>query len=211
MKTGSNFATSKITDFITELQSGAPTPGGGAVAALDSALGVALIMMVANHTIGKKKYEACEELNKCAVAMCESLLEELIIGIDKDAEAFEAVSAAYSMSRETDEEKQARSDAIATASIEAAKAPLKVMIASVDALKICNNLIGNSNTNLVSDLYVATLNLQSGLMSARYNVFANLNAISKKDETLSLKMKTLAEKLTVQGLELAGDIVLGEE
>jgi len=46
----------KINDYVDALSSGAPTPGGGAVAALTAAQGAALIMMVANLTVGKKKY-----------------------------------------------------------------------------------------------------------------------------------------------------------
>jgi formiminotetrahydrofolate cyclodeaminase len=94
------FKTVNIEDYLQQLGSGAPTPGGGAAAALTSAQGAALIMMVANHTIGKPKYAEFEELNRDILAEAEVLLGRLMDGIDNDAEAFGKVSAAYALPRQ---------------------------------------------------------------------------------------------------------------
>ena len=94
------FKNVNIEDYLQQLGSGAPTPGGGAAAALTSAQGAALIMMVANHTIGKPKYAEFEELNKDILAEAEVLLGRLMDGIDNDAEAFGKVSAAYALPRQ---------------------------------------------------------------------------------------------------------------
>ncbi len=88
-----------IEEYLKRLGSGAPTPGGGAAAALTSAQGAALIMMVANHTIGKPKYAEFEELNKDILSEAEVLLGSLTEGIDNDAEAFGKVSEAYALPR----------------------------------------------------------------------------------------------------------------
>ena len=72
----------KIIDFLNELKSAAPAPGGGAVAALTGAQGAALIMMVANLTVGKKKYEEYEELNQQMLKEAQEVLTKLIQGID---------------------------------------------------------------------------------------------------------------------------------
>ena len=70
----------KIIDFLNELKSAAPAPGGGAVAALAGAQGAALIMMVANLTVGKKKYEEYEDyvarLEKKLLNKPEVIIEE---------------------------------------------------------------------------------------------------------------------------------------
>lgn len=50
-----------IDQYLTELASSAPTPGGGNVAAFASVLASSLGEMVCNLTIGKKKYAAVEE------------------------------------------------------------------------------------------------------------------------------------------------------
>jgi len=93
------FKNISIEDYLRKLGSGDPTPGGGAAAALTSAQGAALIMMVANHTIGKPRYAEFEELNTYILEEAEILLGRLEEGMDNDAEAFGKVSEAYAMPR----------------------------------------------------------------------------------------------------------------
>ena len=94
-----SFKNYSIEEYLERLGSGSPTPGGGAAAALTSAQGAALIMMVANHTIGKPKYAEFEELNRDILDEAEVLLHSLTEGIDNDAEAFGKVSEAYALPR----------------------------------------------------------------------------------------------------------------
>lgn len=238
-----SFANDTVQDFLVSLGSGAPTPGGGAAASLSSAMGASLLMMVANHTIGKKKYAEFEELNIRVRDEAEVLLGRFIKGMDDDAEAFKAVSAAFGMPRsfagieidkvsaviaelrskgveidETDPEegitpelmdqierglKTVRSAAIGEASVAAAEAPLAVMEDSVAALRLASCLPGCSNAGLLSDVLVATHCLSSGLLSAYYNVEANLPAIMKRDPELGEKMVDKAGRLLVEGETLS--------
>ena len=180
-----SFKDISIEDYLKRLGSGEPTPGGGAAAALTSAQGAALIMMVANHTIGKPKYAEFEELNKDILSEAEVLLGSLADGIDNDA-AFGKVSAAYALPK-TNEEK--RSAAISAASVLAAEAPLMVMEDSLAALRLAATLKGRSNRMLESDIFVAALHLYAGIRSAYYNVEANMPAIEKADPALALEMR----------------------
>ncbi len=195
----------EISEYIEVLSSEAPAPGGGAVAALTAAQGVALIMMVANLTIGKKKYAEYEELNIGARDEARTYLEQLMRGVDEDKEAFEQVSKAYSMAKQTDSEKAARREAIAIASVGAADAPLKLMRAGVCALRLAADMIGKSNANLVSDLYVAALNLNAGVQAASYNVAANIPYIA--DRELAASWGAEAGELAGAAAELAGQIL----
>ncbi len=195
-----------VTGFLGKLGSGDPTPGGGAAASLSSAMGASLLMMVANHTIGKKRYEELEALNLEVRSSAEELLAILEDGIDEDAIAFGKVSAAYGMPRTTDEEKTARSAAIGEASVSAANAPMKVMEASLEGLHLAKQLKGNSNPNLESDILVAALSFNSGLVSASYNVEANLSGIRKKDPDLADRMKTRSDDIISEAAELVGEI-----
>lgn len=179
----------EISEYIEVLSSEAPAPGGGAVAALTAAQGAALIVMVANLTIGKKKYAEYEELNIGARDEARTYLEQLMKGVDEDKEAFEQVSKAYSMAKQTDSEKAARREAIAIASVGAADAPLKLMRAGVCALRLAADMIGKSNANLVSDLYVAALNLNAGVQAASYNVAANIPYIADRELAASWGQK----------------------
>ncbi len=195
----------EISEYIEVLSSEAPAPGGGAVAALTAAQGAALIMMVANLTIGKKKYAEYEELNIGARDEARTYLEQLMRGVDEDKEAFEQVSKAYSMAKQTDSEKAARREAIAIASVGAADAPLKLMRAGVCALRLAADMIGKSNANLVSDLYVAALNLNAGVQAASYNVAANIPYIA--DRELAASWGAEAGELAGAAAELAGQIL----
>ena len=50
------FIEKSLKDYVAEVASGAPVPGGGSVAALVGSLGAALTSMVGNLTIGRKGY-----------------------------------------------------------------------------------------------------------------------------------------------------------
>ena len=182
------FGKMSIEEYLERLGSGAPTPGGGAVAALIAAQGAALIMMVANHTIGKPKYAEFEELNKDILSEAEILLGSLTDGVDNDAEAFSKVSAAYALPKDDEN----RSAEIASASVLAAEAPLMVMEDSLSALRLAATLKGRSNRMLESDIYVAALCLYAAIKSAKLNVEANVPAIKKTDAALAYDLHNRA-------------------
>lgn len=186
---------STITNFINELKSEAPTPGGGGVAALNSAQGVALIMMVANLTVNNDKYIEWHDICKSTLEECQKLLDVLVDGIDEDAKEFYKVINAYGLPKETAEDKEKRSKAISEASISAAEAPLNVMEASLIALELDLAILEKSNPNVKSDLYVAARSLQAGLLSAKYNVDANIPGISKINPALADESRKKADEL----------------
>lgn len=234
-----------VAEFAERLGSGDPTPGGGAAAALESALGAALIMMVANHTIGKEKYAEFEELNIRARDEASELRARLLSGIDRDAECFGKVTEAYRLPKSlselqmdrvsavtgelrslgyeiadsaeeglTDELiaqidgalKKRRSSVICKMSVEAADAPLAVMEDSLRGLEIAEGMLGKSNANLVSDIYVAALSLSSGLRSASYNVDANLPAIRRSDADAADRLSLRAAEIKKAAEEIADRI-----
>ena len=190
----------KIIDFLNELKSAAPAPGGGAVAALTGAQGAALIMMVANLTVGKKKYEEYEELNQQTLKEAQEVLTKLIQGIDEDKEAFTGVSDAYALPKSTDEEKAARKAAIA-----AGLAPLNACRAALAGLHLTKEMIGKSNKQLVSDLYVAALNLNACIQAAKMNVVANTPALTdrKQAEEWNREIASIVEEAN----KLTGEIL----
>lgn len=189
--------------WFDDLKSDLPAPGGGGVAAMSGANGIALIMMVANHTVGKEKYQEYEAKCQEALKECEVLLQRMIDGIGNDKVAFEKVTNAYSLPRSTDEEKAERSRIIAEASVGAAEAPLAVMRDAVRGLEFVNGLLGCSNPNLESDLYVADFNLNAAILAAKYNVDANMSGIKRKDDKLAAEMAAEAENLVKEAKELS--------
>ena len=177
-----------VKDYLDLLKSEAPAPGGGSVSALSAAQGVGLVAMVADLTIGREKYAEYEEVCKVAKEEALKLYSAFIEGIDKDTEAFNKVSAAYKLPKNTDEEKAARSAAIREANVGATEVPFETVKLCLDGLKITETMVGKSNPNAASDLGVAALNLLSGIRGAWLNVKINLPGI--KDEALKAKFET---------------------
>ena len=187
-----------ITEFLNELKSDAPTPGGGGVAALTAANGAALVMMAANLTISVEKYAEWHGLCRYVVAELEPILEQLEKDIDADADRFSKLITAY----------KSKDDAtIGAASVDAATVPLEVMKLSVTALGHCRSLLHNSNPNLVSDLHIAALCLRAAIMSAKYDVDENLHGMCKVDEKLAYEYRSKSEEYLEQGTTISREIL----
>ncbi len=170
-----------INDFLNELASNAPAPGGGSVAALSGALGAALTSMVANLTIGKKKYADVEGEMKSLLAKTEDLRGAFASLIDQDTEAFNKVMEAYVLPTESDAQKALRTAAIQGATKEATMVPMRVMKLVIDALALTQVVAQKGNVNSVSDAGVAALMLRAAAESAALNVQINLNGIHDTD------------------------------
>ena len=194
----------KVHEFVDLVSSNSPAPGGGSVAALAAANGAALLGMVARLTVGKKKYAAHEEIISEVLSGADELKQKLVALIDTDTEAFNKVSAVFSMPKETDEEKAARQQAMQDALKSAAEVPFEVMENCVEALKITFNAVGKSNTNAASDLGVAALGLGAGVKGAWLNVKINLSGI--KDEAYVAEMTKKGESLLGSADNLATKI-----
>lgn len=170
-----------VNDFLCELASASPTPGGGSVAALSGALGAALTSMVCNLTIGKKKYADVEDDMKAVIERSEVLRLELTALIEEDAAAFDKVMDAMRLPKESDDEKKARRMAIQSALVDAASVPLGVMAACVSVVRIAKAVAEKGNRNAVSDAGVAALMGRAGAHAARLNVLINLGGITAEE------------------------------
>jgi len=186
----------KIHNFLDELASNSPTPGGGSVAALAGALGAALISMVGNLTIGKKKYEDVEEDIKKIISSSEKLRYELSQLIEEDVMAFNNFMATYKMPKETEEEKKIRAEKIQESLIEAAKVPLTVAYKCLDVLSLSKEVAEKGNINVISDAGVAVLMAQAALESAILNVKINLRMI--KDEKARTELSSSIKEILLK-------------
>lgn len=170
-----------VEDFLARLASAAPTPGGGSAAALAGALGAALVSMVCNLTIGRSRYVDVEEDMEALLARSEEVRSRLTSLIDADARAFETVSQAIKMPRDTDQDREARTEALQTALKSAAIVPLQIAGVCRDIMAFCRPLIEKGNPNVISDAGVAVLMAEAGLRSAALNVLINLKRIKDED------------------------------
>jgi formiminotetrahydrofolate cyclodeaminase len=166
-----------VTQFLDELASNSPAPGGGSVAALAGAVGAALTSMVCNLTIGKKKYADVQDEMKAVVEHTELLREEMTRLVDRDTEAFNAVMSAFGLPKGTEPEQATRSAAIQEATKAATLVPLSVMRMCEEALLYARTVAQKGNKNSASDAGVAALMLQASCASASLNVRINLSGL----------------------------------
>jgi len=176
-----------IETFLNELASGESTPGGGAAAALTGSQAAALLSMVLNFTVGRKRYAAVEEELRGHLLRTEEMRVELLAFADKDAEAFGAVAACFSMPRTTEEEKAARTEAMQVALRRAAKVPLAIAALCADLLELAAPIAEKGNPNVVSDAATAAHLAHAALYSALVNVDINLEWL--KDDAFVTKTK----------------------
>jgi glutamate formiminotransferase/formiminotetrahydrofolate cyclodeaminase len=185
-------------DFVNELSSDSPAPGGGSVAALAGALGAALGAMVSNLTFNKKGYEGLNEEMKQIGVKGQAIKEFLLQAIDRDTDAFNEVLAAM---RAPDEE---REKAIEEANKLATLVPLEVLRESLEALRIAKVAADRGNRNTVSDAGVAGLMGHAGAQGAFYNVMTNLKNIKDADFVSSTRRQ--AEDYMSEATKLADGV-----
>jgi len=172
----------EIKDFVNEVDSKSPAPGGGSVSALISSLGVALASMVGHLSLGKKAFNALDPTIQLEFIDThqdlDMLKNELIQLIDKDTEAFNLIMEAYQLPKETDEQKKIRQERIQLGTTEAILVPLKIASLSLSALSHLDIILQYGNKNTISDLGVAVLSLATGIEGACLNILINLPGIN---------------------------------
>jgi formiminotetrahydrofolate cyclodeaminase len=168
-----------IEDWLTDLASELPAPGGGAAAGVNAAMAAALVSMVCNLTIGKPKFAEHEAVMREVLAEAERLRLEALQLAEDDAEAFSGVVAAYKLPKSSDEEKAARTAAIQAGLVEAAAVPLAVAKVASEVIRLSGRILEGSNPNVLSDVAVAASAAKSALESAALNV--DINVVSIKD------------------------------
>lgn len=180
-------------EFIDKLASEAPTPGGGGAAGMAGALAAALSSMVANLTIGKKNFEAVEAEMQELLSSATGLKQELLDLVEQDAAVFGSFMACYKMPKATEEEKQARQQAIRDAARQAATVPMNIARASAKVVGLADRIAQIGNHNVITDATCSALLGRAAFRCAVYNVYINLNLT--KDEGFNTALKQEIAKL----------------
>lgn len=198
------FCDKSCREFITELGSKAPVPGGGGASALVGAVGTALGNMVGSLTVGKKKYADVEGDIISLMGKAEKLMDELMVLVDRDAEVFEPLSRAYGLPKETDEQK-AEKDRIMEACLrDACSVPLEIMEKCCEAIELQVDFAAKGSTIAISDAGVGVAFCKAALQGASLNVFINTNSMKDKEyaEKLNVKATEMLEKYTAMADEV---------
>lgn len=170
--------------YIDKLASSSPEPGGGSASALVGSLAAALVGMVGNLTTGKEKYKGVQAEIEDLLQKTEAVRADLQRLVQEDTEAFSAVSAAYKLPKETEEQKKLRSAKIQEGLKGAAtQVPFEICEKSLDVARLSKTAAEIGNVGAVSDAGVAALFADACAQAAAMNVKINLNAI--RDEAFT--------------------------
>jgi len=171
---------------------GTPFPGGGSAAAYTGALAAALVVMVARLTVGKSKYAQSEAECWQVIEAGEALRAKLTQAVDLDAAAFESILTARKLPKETETQKQERSQAIKEATLQAARVPLETAQLALEVLKLAVRMAAIGNLSAISDAAAGANLALAALKSAALNVRINLQGFEQETEPAQM-LKELAD------------------
>jgi len=176
-----DFLAGSVRQYLDQLASGDPTPGGGSAAGLTGAMGAALLCMSARFTVGREKYAAFDENARRVLEEAETLRGKLQELMEEDAAAYSAYRAAAALPKDTDEQKAARKAAIQQSTKSSARVPMQIARHCFRLLELAGVLAGNCNPYLVSDVVVAAHNALAAFRAAVINIRMNLASLEDRD------------------------------
>jgi len=187
-------------DFLDDLASGAPTPGGGSASAYSAAMAASLLAMVGRLTVGKKKYAEVEGEMWAMVEEATELKDMMQEAVSKDADAFGSYMKARRLPRDTEQQKSERILAIRSASINAARVPLHVAQQALEIMTLAINAAKLGNVNAISDAGTASALAKAAIEGAGLNVRINLLGLEKEADPAQMlnelrRIDKQAEKL----------------
>ncbi|MBQ1473179.1 MAG: cyclodeaminase/cyclohydrolase family protein [Lachnospiraceae bacterium] len=195
-------AESTIYQFINELSSDAPIPGGGGASGLVAACGMALGNMVLSLTTGKKKFEQYQDEIDVLIEKGNNLTDALLRGMDADAAAFIPLTMAYRMPKDTEEEQAKRDAVMEEALVTASEAPLHMMANIMEAMHLIHRIAEIGSRMAISDAGVGIQCCMAAMHGASLNVF--INTKSMKNREVAEDMNRRADAL-IKEAELVGN------
>ena len=179
-------------NFLDQVAEGTPSPGGGSAAAYTGALAAALVVMVARLTVGKSKYAQAEAECWQIIEAGEALRTKLTQAVDLDAAAFEGILMARKLPKETETQKQERSQVIKEATLQAARVPLETAQQALEVLKLAVRMAAIGNLSAISDAAAGANLALAALKSAALNVRINLQGLEHETEPAQMLQELAA-------------------
>lgn len=182
-----------INDFIEELGSNSPAPGGGSVSALSASLSSTLLSMVFNLTIGKKEYIEYEDsLKDKILKSCDESnhnKKDFLELMENDTQAFLSLMDAFKMPKGTESEIKLRKEKIQNGNRLALEIPLEVAEKAYKLYDHISIAAEYGNKNALSDTGVAALLAQAAVEGALLNVRINILGLKDEDQKRALTEK----------------------
>ena len=193
-----------IQEFLDVLSSKEPVPGGGGASALAGALGNALGQMVANLTIGKKKYALVEDEIKELAERMKGIQGQFSALADQDAKVFAPLAKCYSLPSGTEEEKAYKAEVMEARLLDASLVPMEIMEKAWEMLEIMDILADKGSRMAFSDVGVGVQLIRTALLGAVMNVYINTKSMKNREKAEEMNEK--AERLIKEGTEAADRI-----
>lgn len=182
-----NYKDESLKKYLDDLAAKLPAPGGGSAAALTAAMGVSLISMVVNFTLGKPKYARYEDELKAILKKSERLRVEFLRLVDLDVVAYKS--------------KNLR---------DALNVPFMICRLCFEGIKLCPSLIKKGNTNLISDVAVAAVLLEAACVCAYFNVEINLKSLKDKKITKKIREELKQKEKIIKRIRLQTEVKVGK-
>lgn len=199
------FAKQSVEEFVRDLNSTKPMPGGGSAAAICGAMAAALAGMSAHMTAGKKKFAAVEGKMQEIITATAVLQEEMLAMAQEDADMYSLVLQAYKLPKNTETEAAQRAMAIEEASKTAVIASLKVTGACVRIMKLAYTTVTEGNQMMVTDGSASALLARACQQVAAYNVRINLGGV--KDKAVAAEAEKLLASHLAEGEKLETNVL----
>lgn len=198
----SNICENTLTEFIKELSSKKPIPGGGGASALIGAIGIALCSMVANLTSGKKKYAEYQSDIDDIIACVSASIPTLLELIEKDAEVFEPLSLAYGIPKDDPN----RDELLENALVEACSVPMMILKEVSNVITVIERLSEKGSKLAISDIGVAASACRCAMESAIMNIYINTKLMKQSDYASQLNAE--AEAILHDGINRCNAVYL---
>lgn len=175
-----------LQNYLDDLASAQPTPGGGSASALSGAMGAALASMVSRLTLGKPDYADVQTEIETLVQKAEQLRTRFQQLMQDDIDAYGKLSASFKLPRATAEEKAARTKAIQESLATAALVPLTMAESAAELVQHCLRIAQIGNARVLSDIATAAGLAVSAADGASWMVRVNVDSMKDQDLAKSL-------------------------
>lgn len=207
LSTASKLASMSVRDFLDELASDSPAPGGGSVSALAASMGAALAAMVAVLSHTKKGFESKRDQLDAIATRAQTLKDQFLTAVDADTTAFDRLLDAMRMSRDNPE----RDAAIADATVAATEVPLGVLECCSEAIELCREAGRIGLQASLSDAGVGAQMARAAAAGAYQNVCINLAQLDDAKRKRELLTRADAAWLAAQQVHArAEEEILGQ-
>jgi glutamate formiminotransferase/formiminotetrahydrofolate cyclodeaminase len=196
MNAGKRLVDMNLTEFANETASESPAPGGGSIAAYVGALGVSLGTMVANLSAHKRGWDDKWEYYSNWAAKGQAYKDKLLWLVDEDTRSFNAIMEAFGLPKGSDEEKEARKQAIQTATKGAIQVPLEVMKTCLASIEVMLEMADTGLPASISDAGVGVLCARAGVRGAHLNV--KINTADLEDKAYVSEVLAEAERIATE-------------